>query len=75
LLRPDHNKAGIEFKYLNGRSAKFATTMITNALFVGVTQGPIETPYSYKCRVLKNCQGSVPVGNPNSTNGVFRVFT
>ena len=30
----DHIKAGIEFKYINGRSAKFATSYFSNMLFV-----------------------------------------
>jgi hypothetical protein len=69
LKLADHVKSGMEFKYLNGRGAKFATTMITNPLFVGRMYDPIETPDSPKCRLHGNCQGPVPVGN--TSNGFF----
>jgi cysteine-rich repeat protein len=59
----DHTKSGIEFKYMNGRSAKFATTLITNAVFIGNMYEDILTPESDQCAVLGNCPGPVPVGN------------
>ena len=65
----DHHKAGMEFKYLNGRDSHFATTHITNALFVGSTSGVVETPESPKCRDRGNCQGPRPVGN--ASKGFF----
>ena len=65
----DHTKSGIEFKFMNGRSAKYATTLISNALFVGNMNGQIETPESEKCAVRGNCQGPSPIGN--TEHGVF----
>jgi hypothetical protein len=59
----DHTKSGIEFKYMNGRSAKFATTLITNAVFIGNMYDDILTPESDQCAVLGNCPGPRPVGN------------
>jgi hypothetical protein len=63
LKLADHVKSGIEFKYINGRSAKFATTVISNAMFVGRMVDAIETPETDKCAVRGNCQGPVPNGN------------
>ena len=59
----DHIKAGIEFKYMNGRDAKFATTFITNALFVGNAFDEIMTPEGAKCQKLGNCMGPTPNGD------------
>lgn len=52
----DHVKSGLEFKYMNGRSAKFATSIISNTVFIGRTSDPIETPETEKCLVRRNCQ-------------------
>ena len=59
----DHVKSGIEFKYINGRDAKFATTLITNSLFVGRMYDEIDTPESTQCAEQGNCQGPLPVGD------------
>ena len=56
-------------QFINGRSAKFATTKISNALFVGQTVGEINTPESPRCAVEGICQGPMPVGT--TTNGFF----
>ena len=66
----EHYKAGMEFKYMNGRDSHFATSMITNALFVGnFDKADIMTPEGDKCRVRKNCMGPRPVGN--ASRGFF----
>ena len=65
----DHIKSGFEFKYVNGRDTKFATSFINNGLFVGFMNGVIETPEDPKCAVHGNCRGTVPTGD-NST-GLF----
>jgi len=60
---------GIEFKYMNGKDARFATTQITNSLFVGRMIGEIAGPEDYKCSVLGNCQGPRPGGSEST--GIF----
>ena len=65
----DHVKGGIEFKYINGRSAKFATTHITNSIFIGDMFTEIETPESAKCAQLGVCQGPRPNGDDRT--GMF----
>ena len=57
----DHVKSGIEFKYINGREAKFATSYISNGLFVGRMYDEIFTPEDDKCAVRGNCPGPRPV--------------
>ena len=36
----DHGVAGIEFLYMNGKGTHFATSYISNSLFIGETRGP-----------------------------------
>ena len=69
LRLADHVKSGIEFKFINGRDAKYATTVIKGALFVGRMLDEIDTPESPKCAEQRNCQGPTPTGN--EVNGYF----
>ena len=61
----DHVKSGIEFKYINGRSSKFATSYFSNMMFVGRMFDEIKTPESSPCLLGmgSNCQGPVPKGD------------
>ena len=56
-------------RYLNGRDSKFATSFITDSLFVGTMYGAIETPESPRCAQRGLCQGLSPGGD--TTHGYF----
>ena len=52
---------------MNGREAKFATSIISNALFVGEMSGHIDTPEDNQCAVDGYCPGSRPNGDESTS--------
>ena len=55
----DHGIAGIEFLYINGKGTHFATSYISNSLFVGKTQGrPATASDGRMCEGLQSVNGA-----------------